>query len=56
MTELIELIRTTEKVGTGEQHDPVHRHTQLWTTDGMLVVEMCDQTGCEALDPPEGWI
>ena len=55
-TELIELIRTTTRAGFNDDDVPIHEHTQLYTTDGRLVVELCDSTECETLEPPEGRI
>jgi len=52
-TETIELIRTTERVGFNIDGVPIHRHTQLYTFDGDLVVELCDCTECDTLEPPE---
>lgn len=53
MTELIELIQTTERYGFTEEEMPIHEHTQLYTKDGRLVVELCDLKECETLEPPE---
>lgn len=39
MAELVELIYTEEKRGTGKDGDPVRLVKQWWTKDGQLVVE-----------------
>lgn len=40
-TKLVELIKTTEKVGKGTREDIAHRHIQYYTKDGELVFENC---------------
>ena len=52
-TETIELIRTTERYGFNMDGVPIHRHTQLYTFDGGLVVELCDCEECDTLELPE---
>jgi len=54
-TQLIELIRTETHAGTADDSMPFHMHTQLWTTDGTLVVELCQLNECDTLEPPEGF-
>jgi len=48
-TYLVELIRTTEKVGSGNafKNDPVHKHIQYYTKDGDLLFEECDGGFCD---------
>lgn len=48
MTELIEVIRTTRKVGTGTSpEDIVHEHAQFCTPSGVLLTEVCTlDDGC----------
>lgn len=54
-TETIELIRTQTRGGLADEDMASHQHTQLWTTDGRLVVELCDYSECDTLEPPEGF-
>lgn len=56
MTELMEIIVTHHRVGFNDPNMAIHRHQQLYTTDGKLVVELCDFDECETLEPPEGFI
>lgn len=39
MTKIIELIYTEERRGTGKDDDPVRMCKQLWTKDGLLVLD-----------------
>ena len=41
MAKIIELIEVYESTGLGIENDPVRRLYQLWTKDGILVLE-CD--------------
>ena len=42
MTELIEVLRTTRKVGSGDsKNDIVHEHAQFFTPEGKLLCESC---------------
>jgi len=50
-TQLVELIATTTTTGYHDDDAPSHRHTQLWTPDGSLVVEFCGMGECD--DVPE---
>lgn len=46
MTELIEVIRTSRKVGSGQsEEDIVHEHMQFFTPDGRLLTEACTFDG-----------
>lgn len=53
-TRLIELIRTERRVGFHDNDMVVHRHIQLFTPDGELVVELCAYDGCDTVEPQEG--
>lgn len=45
-TYLMEVIRTTTRVGFDEEGTPVHQHIQFYTTDGELLAERCDGEYC----------
>ena len=48
-TWLMEVIRTTERVGFGESGVPVHQHVRFVSLDGELLAETCGVAECDAL-------
>lgn len=54
-THTMEVIKTTTRTGFADDDRPIHRHTQLYTLDGTLIVELCDSPECETLDLPAAW-
>jgi len=53
MTQLKEFIVTERRAGLNEENMAIHRHTEIYTKNGELVVELCGYENCDTLEPPE---